>query len=121
MTAELQNFAIYEGESKTINFDVTDSEGGSPVNLTGPTSIDWVVKTSATVSTAAISKSLSGGEIALANNAGTNDQIQVTLDTGDSQGMEGSQYYHECKVVDANSKNIIVASGYMSVKHSANN
>mgnify|MGYP001046047535 FL=1 len=120
MTAEGQSFTIYEGEDKTVNISVTDSDGGSPVNLGSPTSVTWQVKYSASTSTAAlIEKTYADGEISIANDAGTNDQLQIALDAADSQGLEGAQYYHECRVVDGSADNHVVTSGYMTVKHSA--
>ena len=120
MTAESQNFTIYEGEDKTVDIYVTESSGGSTVNIGTPTSITWSVKASAaTAASALIEKTYAGGQIAVGNGNGTNDKLSITLDAADSQGLEGETYYHECRVVDAASDNHVVTTGAMSVRNSA--
>lgn len=119
MTTENQHISVYEGEDKTIKISVTDTSGGSAVDLSGASEITWSVTSGATSGTAIITKTKTGGEITLANDAGTSDQIVIALDAADTQGQEGNSLYHECRVLDAASKSHVVAVGGFSVRHSA--
>jgi len=120
MTAQGQDITVYEGEDKTIDIYVTDSAGGSTVNLGTPTSVTWTVKASAsTTESDLISKTLAAGEISVGDGNGTNDKLSIALDSADTQGLEGSTYYHECRVVDGSSDNHVVTVGKITVNHSA--
>ena len=118
MTTTAQDITVYEGEDKNITISVTDTAGGSAVNMTAATSITWRVTTKKNVDTATIEKTLAAGGITLANDAGTNDQIVIALASADTQGLEGDKYYHECRMVDSAGKNHVVAIGYFDVKYS---
>lgn len=114
MTVKAQDITVYEGEDKTIKISVTDTEGGSPVDLTGATSITWLVTASYLSVLKLIEKQLSNG-IILENDAGSNDRIVIPLDSADTVGMGGKTYYHECRIVDVSAKSHVVAVGDISV------
>jgi hypothetical protein len=118
MTTTAQDITVYEGEDKTILISVTDTSGGSAVNLTGATTT-WVVTTGASSNTAIISKTSTDAEITYDNDAGTNDRINIALASADTQGQEGNVLYHECKVVDSGSDTHIVATGKFTVRHAS--
>ncbi len=121
MTQSTQNITVREGEDKVIQISVkTQRVGGTAVNLTGST-ITWVVTIGPESSAALISKTSTAGEITLDNDIGTNDRINIALDSADTQGLEGRDLYHECRVVDVAGDNSIVAVGSFKARHSATN
>ena len=120
MTAESQDFTVYEGEDKTIEISVLTESGGSPVNLGTPTSVVWNVKySSSSTEDALITKTYADAEITVTDGDATNDKLQIDLVAADTQGMEGKAYYHEARVVDGDADNHVISSGTITVKHSS--
>ena len=121
MTSTGQNKTVWEGEDKNIQFTVrTQRVGGAPVDLTGST-VTWVVTTGPTSNTAIISKTSAAGEITFDDDGGTNNRVNIALDAVDTQGLEGRQLYHECRVVDLAGDISIVATGNFTIKNSSIN
>lgn len=91
MTQKNQDFEMYAGDTKKIN--VTATENGSPMDLTGAT-IKWgIVKNSVKV----VSKDLTNG-ISITNPLGGN--FTITLNPADTSTINGN-YYHEAEVTDS--------------------
>jgi len=115
-----QDFTIYEGEDKELDFYVLTDSSGTPVNVGVPTSATWVMKDNAKASaTAHISKTYAGGGITIHAGDDTTDLVRVTLDAADTQGYEGKTYYHECRVEDGSGDSHVIATGDITVAHSA--
>ena len=110
-----QDFDIWQGEDAVLTVPVTDS-AGSPKTLTGST-VTWKAWASIVNTTASITKT-TADDIALVNADDTDDAIQITLPKAATSGLTPGKYYHECRVVDANTKAQVVFEGTMTLHRS---
>lgn len=115
MTKINQDFALWQGEDGVLRVPVLDS-AGEPKVLTGST-VTWKAWFSTVNSIASITKTTASG-IALADSADTDDAIVITLAKADTSSLTPGVYYHECRVLDALSKEQVVFSGNMTLNRS---
>lgn len=119
MTKIDQNFTMWQGEDVVITAPVTNA-GGTAVSLAGATAALWRVYETVTASTVSLSKTLGSG-IALVDSAGTDDAVQITIATGDTDSLDPGKYYHECRVVDSSNKEQVIFVGSLILKRSRTN
>lgn len=112
---------MWQGEDLVITVPITNS-AGTAVSLTGASAVRWLMFPGASPGTAAASltKTLGSG-IALVNEDGTDDGIQITINTGDTDDLTPTVYYHECRVVDSASDEQVVFIGNLYLKKSRTN
>lgn len=106
-----QNLSVYQGEDEQIDFYVTDGDG-APKVLTGAT-IEWGMWAGDTL---LVSKTTGSGA-ALANGAGTNDVVRITLSKANTLNIVPAGYYHECRIVLGGLEQVI-ATGTIRVNMS---
>lgn len=121
MTAINQDFTMWQGEDVVVTVPITNA-AGTPVSLTGATAVVWkaFAITSASASSAAVSKSLGSG-VALANSADTDDAVVITLADTDTEALATGRYYHECRVTDSAGREQVVFVGNLVLKQSKTN
>lgn len=112
MALTAQNFTMNVGETKQINFYVTDTNG-DPVNLTSST-IEWAMSATS-LSTPLIDKSTDTTGVAIIS--ATGGLFRVYLDPTDTTGYPGV-YYHEARYVDSAGSEAVVALGYVTINGS---
>lgn len=88
-----QDFDLFAGEDKQINFTITD-DAGDPVDLTGTNAV-WVLARLRSVQENLIEKTVDGGGITISSNV-----YQVHLDEGDTDQLSG-KYRHELRMIDS--------------------
>lgn len=115
MTQIDQDFALWQGEDTVITIPVVDGNG-DPKVMTGGT-VTWKAWFSKVDTTASLSKTTSD-DIALVDSAGTDDAIQITIEKADTTSLTPGEYYHECRVMDSNSKEQVVFEGTMTLHRS---
>jgi hypothetical protein len=122
MTKINQDFTMWQGEDLTLIVPITSA--GAAVSLTGATAVRWFLFSgrSVTVSapTASLTKTLGSG-ISLVNVSDTNDGVQITIDTNDTDDLTHGIYYHECRVIDSANDEQVVFVGNMHLKKSRTN
>lgn len=91
MTKTNQNFTVYAGEDKDIV--VTDDSG---VDISAATEITWVMSESELSELPTLSKTLTGGGIAITN--GPAGEFTITLAVADTQNVPHGHYYHEAEI-----------------------
>lgn len=123
MTKTAQDFTMWQGEDLVITVPVTNS-AGTAVSLTGATAVRWLLFSGRNAftqaDTASVTKTLGSG-IGLVNVNDTNDGVQITIDTADTDDLDPTIYYHECRVVDSSSDEQVVFIGNMYLKKSRTN
>jgi hypothetical protein len=107
MTETNQNFAMFQGNSLTLGFDV--EQDGEPVDLTGAT-IDWVAARRR------------DREIVLEKEGDvdedpTTGRFTVELDPEDTEDLLG-RYWHEARLEDSAGEIFTVTTGLMTVNRS---
>ena len=98
------------------------NRAGTAVSLTGASAVRWSMFVGRAPGTAAASlaKTLGGG-IALLDVDDTYDGIEITIDTNDTDDLDPTTYYHECRVVDSASDEQVVFIGNLYLKKSRTN
>lgn len=102
--AKHQSFEMWANNAVTLQFDGTDA---SNVNMLEADNVQWRVKRKPEYDAVVIDKSLGSGIT-----VGT-DSVTVTLDSTDTNTLEGI-YYHEC-IATFDSRPVTIAVGYMKV------
>ena len=100
MTLKSQDFEMWSGEDKTLNFTVYDSSG-CPAVLSG--SGEWILSTDL-ASGSVIRKTTDDG-ITMSGCL-----FAVTLSGSDTENL-GGLYYHEAEYINANSQRSVLAVG----------
>jgi len=121
MTRTDQDLTMWQGEDLVMTVAITNS-AGTAVSLTGATAVRWSMFAgkSPGSGTASLAKTLGSG-IALVDVDGTNDGVQITIDTDDTDDMTPGVYYHECRVVDSASDEQVVFIGNVYLRKSRTN
>jgi len=120
MTKLAQNITMWQGEDTVITVSVTDS-AGDPVSLTGATAVRWSVYQKLESSSAALALTLGSG-VALVSVNDTNDGVQITVDTDDTDDLAAGTYeHHECRVVDASNQEQVIFIGKLYLNRSRTN
>ena len=108
MTATGQNVVTRSGDSRRLQFTVTDAAGAA-VDLTGAT-ITWALATKLG-GTTLLTKTIGAG---ITVNGASAGQFYVAVDPADTASLAGT-YYHEAEVVDALANKATVAVGTLTV------
>ena len=119
MAHQTQNFSIHRGEIKTIDVNVTESDGTTPKNLSAIDDIIWRLTASPESTVALAEKLLSGAGddlIVLSDGAGTLDRATFVLVEADTVDLihEGI-YWHEMRLDDGTTENALVLSGALTI------
>lgn len=100
MTAQNVSFEMKAGNTRKLEVFVEDKDG-KPLDITGMTTAEWVLKEEVDSGTVILSKSLGSGIQIVSFTGGTQDKpvphLLITLNPSDTQTL-GSSYYHECEV-----------------------
>lgn len=102
-----QDFELWSGDHRTINFAVTDGSGVS-VNLTGACGV-WVLANDAKTASILRLTSDSGCGMTLSGCTAT-----VSLSPAHTSGLQGI-YYHELQIKDSGSNISTVAVGTVTI------
>ena len=120
MTKQAQNITMWQGEDTVITVPVTDSAGAA-VSLTGALAVRWSVFQKLASTGAALAKTLDSG-IALVDVNDTDDGVQITIGTDDTDDLAAGTYeHHECRVVDAAGQEQVIFIGKLYLKRSRTN
>ena len=109
MTATGQNVTMRSGDTKRLQFTVTDA-AGTAVDLTGAT-ITWVLAAKLG-GTTLLTKTIGFG---ITVNDASAGRFHVDLDPADTAALAGT-YYHEAEVVDALGNKSTVAVGRITIE-----
>lgn len=116
MTATAQNFAFYQGETKTLEVLVTDGDNeNAPFSLTNVIEIDWGAWSD--INTRILTKKLTLGapdNIVRFSSAGTDDGLRMNFTVTDTQILVGD-YYHECRIIDGSGNQDVIFIGTMTI------
>jgi len=116
MTATAQNFAFYQGETKTLEVLVTDGDNeNAPFSLTNVIEIDWGAWVD--INTRILTKKLTLGapdNIVRFSSAGTDDALRMNFTVTDTQILNGD-YYHECRIIDSSGNQDVIFIGTMTI------
>lgn len=102
--ADVAEHRIFVGESKVIEFLLTD-DAGAPVNASG-----WALRWALTrhkMDQPLVEKL--GGDITVGNGNGTGDLIGVTVEAQDTSGLAPGWYVHGLWRVDAGAEAVLAA------------
>lgn len=112
MTALAQDFTIWQGEDKSIEVVVYETEEGRISDLTGA-EIEWICKKRITDTTASLTKTtVSGIEVPL----GVDGKFKIYLYNTETDDLLG-KYYHEAKIT-LNTQKEVALTGEMTVVRS---
>lgn len=114
MATENQDFDLYQGSDVVVPFQILQSDGVTPQDITGAT-FTWALAYSADHATAEVTKTSAAG-IAITNAA--NGELEVTLAQADTASLPAPRsYFHELVMTLAG--NVATASvGTVSLKAS---
>ena len=104
VTAENQNFTMYQGDTKYIDFPIDE------VNLVG-SSFKWVLKSSVSDNDNIVVKTDASG-VTVQDNI-----IRVKVDPIDTENEKGT-LYHELELTDSLGNVSTIATGYITIKRS---
>lgn len=106
----------HAGDAHTIVITVTD-DSGNTVDITNANGIEWYLKehSSHNDSDALITKTLSGTGITITD--GANGEFEVTIDTGETDGMRG-QKYHVSRIADSTGDVSTLFTGTFTISRS---
>lgn len=110
MTAENQNFEMYQGETKHLYIKVVDGDGNL-INLTSGVVVKWGVKKAHYADRFLISKETGGG-IEIRNGVAI-----VMIEPDDTEGLIG-EYQHEARLIDEFENVSTILTGVVVVKGS---
>ena len=102
ITADDHYFA---GEDKTLVFDIVDVNGAAQT-MTG-WALEWVVRRSASSTTATLTKTTGAGTVALSNGSGTDDRATVTITDDDTLNLVTGTYVYALRRTDAGSEQVL--------------
>jgi hypothetical protein len=102
-----QNFTFANGDTVSLDFTATDSDG-TAFDLTGAT-IKWQL-TSRPGATAILTKQSGGTGISITDAPG--GKFTVAIDPTDTVSVARGRYYHEAQVTDVSTNVSTVASGF---------
>jgi hypothetical protein len=108
-----QDFGIYSGNSPTISITVYQSDGVTPLNLTGMTA-QWRL-CSLFDPTPIVTKTVGAGISILNAAAGT---VAISLTTADTDNLGGQPYRHELEIIDGAGNRTTVTTGTVTVDQS---
>lgn len=115
MTATHQDCALVSGDSRTLQFIVTDADG-APADLGDVTAARWGCARKradgAFILPASLIKTLDGGVAIASAAAGV---IEVTLAPADTAGLAGGRYHHELEVTGAGGAVSTLAMGTLTI------
>lgn len=123
MTVTAQDFTLYRGKSKDLQFTITDdgTATGTAKNLTGAT-LTWSMARTVNNSALLTKASALASEISITSPASGGIAV-VHIDPGDTLSTtnfpaseDGVKYYHELVVVDSASDETVVATGTITFK-----
>jgi hypothetical protein len=112
MTAVAQNVSMYQGDTKSLVFTVTD-DAGAPKNITGAL-VRWVLQRWPTDTTPVLDKNVGAGITLTTPLSGI---LTVALAPADTLTLEGD-YVHELEVTDTSTNVSTVAVGSMTILRS---
>ena len=127
MSETRQDFAMHQGESKRLEFLVTD-EDGNPLDVSASDEIWWAAYELAGDQTEVIGpKRLTDDDvITVEDGDGTGDKVIVPLepdDTGQDATPEGpirpDQYHHELRIQDGSGAEHVLATGTLQLDPSS--
>jgi hypothetical protein len=103
MAALNQDFEMFAGEDKQVNFTITD-EKGDPVVLANSQAI-WIMANILSTPVFKMTKTIASGGITIKDNV-----YQVFIDSEDTTNING-KYKHELRMTNADGKETVVAVG----------
>lgn len=109
LATENQNFSMYSGETKSLPFTATNTEDGSPINLSGAT-IKWALKRALNTANAVYKDTTSGITVTDA----ANGVFTISLIPGDTQSLTGN-YIHAAEVTDSSGNVSVVTVGTATI------
>ena len=112
---EGQGFEMWAGESKSVTCTVTDADTGAPVNLTGASSINWVMQTELG-GTTKLTKSTDNVAACTISYSGCT--FTLVLTHADTDALKGT-YYHEAEIVDSTGSTFKPMRGYVAINRGA--
>lgn len=116
MTATAQDFSITAGDSKLLQFTVTDaSSGGVALDLTG-SRIDWWLSRGTPdrfSKTPVLQKSTSDGSIDIVSSL--DGRFDITLVPVDTHTLSAGSYYHEAQIRDVFGNVATVTTGTVTI------
>lgn len=101
----IQSDYLLAGEDKSLVFNVTDTSG-NPQTMTGWT-LEFVIRRYTAQPTADLSKTTTGGAIAISNGSGTNDRATVTIAAADTLGMTPALYNYALHRTDSGGAQVL--------------
>lgn len=104
MAAINQNFTMYMGDDKQLNFTILD-EAGATVSLENSAAI-WVMVNMVKVPTTPVRKTTEDGGITHTGNI-----YHVFIDSDDTLTILPGKYQHELRMTNSDGKESVVASG----------
>lgn len=113
MTATAQNLTMYQGDTKSLVFTVTD-DAGAPKNITGAT-VRWVLQRWVTDSTPILDKGVGTG---IALTTPLSGVLTVTLTPADTLALQGD-FWHELEITDTSTNVSTVSTGQITILPSA--
>lgn len=112
MPALNQNIAIWAGDGVELTFELLESDGVTPLDITGST-VRWALASVYDIETALITKSSANpGEITIISGEG--GVVSIFIDPDDTDMLGGEPYYHEVEVIDSVSA-VTVAIGSVTI------
>lgn len=114
MTISGQNFEIYQGDNKVVIITVYD-ENDAILDLTGYSAV-WCAYNQSLSDKVIIKSTLPGEGITIPSP--TNGQLQITLDSIDTENLNPKTYGHQCEIENAGGSHSTVTVGYMKVNRS---
>lgn len=114
MATTHQDVEMYSGDTRTLNFTVTEADGVTAIDLSGISAIKWQCSkklSSGFASVATLSKALGTGVTVTDALAG---KLQVALSPIDTYALSG-RFYHELELTDGGGNVSTVAVGTLTI------
>lgn len=121
MTATAQSFTMWQGETTRLRVPITN-KAGAALSLTGAT-ITWSLFTNKSAAAPVLTKTTaSSGGISLADSNAADevdeDEVVIELVKSDTAELAATDYYHECRAVDASGDEQVLFIGDLYLKKS---
>lgn len=113
-----QDDTFYAGNTRVLQFAITDAEVDPPVplDLTGCT-VQWALSAmliDGSYDTVAILKKDSAGTDVIIDGDPSTGIVRVRIRPADTAELAG-RYYHELEVIDVAGNPVVVATGYLTI------
>lgn len=111
MTEVNQDFDLHAGNSRVLEVSVTDKSDTSVLDLTGVTTLTWVMSNKPG-GTAEVTKTLGSGVVIT---DAVNGILQVTLVDTDTKDVTPGRYYHEVFMIDSSARPFTITIGNVNL------